>query len=264
MTSSNTSNNNSTILPLPQSKRISQSELIYTLRGCSSNLRVDGRTCSDFRPYTLSTTSNTHNSASKKSPLLLLSNGSSRISLPGSTTDIIVSIKNEIVSPKPNNPESGVIEYNVDFFSSHGTTTGGSFGVSKKVEMEYSQILKRLLWSQLSDLDLTISPGKYCWRVCVDVMILAFDGGSTVVDAISVGVHAALNSMVLPRVTVVEKEFGGAGEKDEFLVDGEDNARPEGVKDCPVIVTICVLRGSVKGGGGGKRRVMIVDANWEE
>ena len=53
---------------------------------------------------------------------------------------------------------------------------------------------------------LCICPGQYCWLLNVDVFIVSCDGNA--LDYVVQATHAALNSVVLPRVSVIDGDGG--------------------------------------------------------
>uniref|UniRef100_A0A7S4WFS9 Ribosomal RNA-processing protein 42 n=1 Tax=Ditylum brightwellii TaxID=49249 RepID=A0A7S4WFS9_9STRA len=244
------------------SSSISFSEVQYITEGCASNLRLDGRSCGDYRPYTISnahhqsTTQNggAYNGGGGKEGPLVLSNGSSRVLLPGCTTDILCSIRAELVKPAPSSPHHGIVDLSVEYQHSGGSNKRSG----RAEELEISSILSKLLLPQLVNRqDLCIMPHKYVWRLFVDVLILSCDG--CVLDACAMAIRSAMSCTLLPKVTPVFQgdaaetmtASGGAGGKgggrrrdNDFLIDGDITHAlpPPGVeKHCPVIVTVSVL-----------------------
>lgn len=231
---------------------ISNAELDYMLEGCNDDFRVDGRTCADIRPYAISGASN---ALSSSSSALILSNGSARIFLPGGATDIICSTKAEIARPALLNPNEGIIDVNVDYFSSSMNSTKRQ---KRLEETELSQIITRLvLPNALSLKSLCILPGKYCWKISIDVLVLADDG--CVVDVASMAIYKALNNTILPVVKPIPKHtdapngaasgsIGGGNKpsaKDDFIIesgDVVDAITPDGALNCPIVLTVCILQ----------------------
>eukprot|EP00585_Thalassiosira_rotula_P009628 CAMPEP_0196146112 /NCGR_PEP_ID=MMETSP0910-20130528/22202_1 /TAXON_ID=49265 /ORGANISM="Thalassiosira rotula, Strain GSO102" /LENGTH=160 /DNA_ID=CAMNT_0041408251 /DNA_START=32 /DNA_END=511 /DNA_ORIENTATION=+ len=114
---------------------VSPSEAHYIIESCLTDFRIDGRTQLEHRPYTItnrsikSKTNIPNNTNNKTAPSLILSNGSSRIHLPGSATDILCSVKADLVHPSPSKPNEGVLELGVDLsLCGGGGTVGGVAG----------------------------------------------------------------------------------------------------------------------------------------
>ena len=253
-------------------------------------MRSDGRSTRDFRPYhatsgadaaaaaaaaTANTAAASSSSPSAPTAPLVLSNGSSRISLPGSDTDVLCSVRAELVVPSAERPGEGVVEMNVDLLPSASSRGGGGDNRRRRTEeMEIAAALTNLLLPHVVDRSaLCVIPGKYVWRLAVDVLVLTCDGN--VVDVCALAIRAAVRSTVLPLVTPVAKagvDSGGGGGggsvvgtttgrvSDDFIVDGDiaKASIPPGAEHCPVVVTVFVLD---KERGGS---VFIVDARSDE
>lgn len=291
---------------------VSSDEARYIIDSCLDDFRIDGRSRIDHRPYAisnrrLSSSSSSLNSISngKKgfitntTPDLVLSNGSSRIHLPGSATDVLCSVKADLVHPSPSRPNAGVCELSVDLslcgdvLLTSGGGSGGSGSAARRRrrqdESELSSLLTRLILPHAVDYNkLVVWAGRYVWRLSIDIVILRADG--CVLDACSMALRAALIDARLPRVKAVIDgnmddgrggknemmggEFGGAGGgmggKNDLLVDGDiSRARPPpGAESCPLIVTISVLRAPLPMNNNGAlvqyRSIPIVDARTEE
>ena len=282
-------------VPSGQNPYLSPAEIRYIVDGCNSDMRTDGRSNRDFRPYhatfgadaaALSSASSSAaggNDTSVSSSListsmapLVLSNGSSRISLPGSDTDVLCSVRAELAVPSAERPSEGVVEMNVDLMPAASSASGGGDNRRRRTEeMEIATVLTNLLLPHVVDRSaLCIIPGKYVWRLAIDVLVLACDGN--VVDVCALSIRAAVRGTLLPLVTPVakagaDKDDGGVdGDtgggtatgrvSDDFIVDGDiaKASIPPGAQRCPVVVTVFVLD---KERGGS---VFIVDARSDE
>ena len=268
---------------------ISASEAHYIIESCLTDLRIDGRSKLEQRPYTITNRStNAKTSQSANAPAFILSNGSSRIHLPGSTTDVVCSVKADLVHPSPSKPNQGVLELNVDLALCGGGGTleasagGGAQKRRRQQREEESQItslLQRLILPHAVDHEsLVVWPGKYVWRLSIDVMVLRCDG--CVLDASSIAIREALQNTKLPKVqAVMEKgnndaDNGGSASKNDLLVDGDHHkaVSPCGAEDCPLVITVSVLSSppsatdAVTSTTGSKRykSIAIIDARTEE
>ena len=269
--------------PSGQNPHLSPAEMRYIIEGCVNDMRSDGRSVRDFRQYGITPSSSSSSSISSSvstaamasSAPLVLSNGSSRVTLPGSDTDVLCSVRAELVVPSALHPNEGAVELNVDLLPSAASVAGSDNRRRRTEEMEIAAILTDLLLPHVVDRSqLCVIPGKYVWKLNVDVMVLTCDGN--VVDVCALAIRSAIRSTVLPMVTPVAKagnedgEAGGSGNSgkasDDFMVDGDiaKASVPPGAESCPVVVTVFVLdkeRGRGNSSGGS---VFIVDAQSDE
>ena len=280
-------------IPSGQNPHLASAEMRYIIEGCVNDMRACGRSVRDFRPFGITPSSSSSSSSASASSVstaaiassapLVLSNGSSRVTLPGSDTDVLCSVRAELVIPSALHPSDGVVELNVDLLPTATSVAGGDNRRRRTEEMEISAVLTDLLLPHVVDRSaLCVIPGKYVWRLNVDVMVLTCDGN--VVDVCALAIRSAIRSTVLPMVTPVAKagadnddgkRGGGSGSgsgssgkvSDDFVVDGDiaKASLPPGAESCPVVVTVFVLdkeRGKNSGGSGGS--VFIVDARSDE
>ncbi|KAL7439068.1 hypothetical protein ACHAXM_009216 [Skeletonema potamos] len=237
---------------------ISASEAHYIIESCLTDLRIDGRSKLEHRPYTI-TNRSTHakTSQSARAPAFILSNGSSRIHLPGSTTDVVCSVKADLVHPSPSKPNQGVLELNVDLSlcGGGGTLEGSAGGGAQKrrrqqreEESQITSLLQRLILPHAVNHEkLVVWPGKYVWRLAIDVMVLRCDG--CVLDASSIAIREALQNTKLPKVQAVmgggndDANNAGSASKNDLLVDGDHQkaVSPSGAENCPLVITVSVL-----------------------
>eukprot|EP00584_Thalassiosira_punctigera_P000087 CAMPEP_0172534350 /NCGR_PEP_ID=MMETSP1067-20121228/6748_1 /TAXON_ID=265564 ORGANISM="Thalassiosira punctigera, Strain Tpunct2005C2" /NCGR_SAMPLE_ID=MMETSP1067 /ASSEMBLY_ACC=CAM_ASM_000444 /LENGTH=383 /DNA_ID=CAMNT_0013319129 /DNA_START=15 /DNA_END=1166 /DNA_ORIENTATION=+ len=276
---------------------ISSSEARYIVESCLADFRIDGRSRLEHRPYAIANRSTqSRTTTGGAAPTLILSNGSSRVHLPGSSTDVLCSVKADLVHPSPKKPNEGVVELGVDLSLCGG---GGSVrGVAssnggqqrraqREEESQISSLLQRLVLPHAVDYEtLAVWPGRYVWRLAVDVVVLRCDG--CVLDASSVAVREALRNTRLPQVKAVmdgaDNDKGGNGNggggsssRNDLMVDGDfkSAAPPVGAEDCPLVATVSVLTAPPSAipenclSKGGKKRqrhrsVSVVDARTEE
>lgn len=217
---------------------ISTAEVTYIRQSCEADIRQDGRTTTGYRPYSLI--------CQKYSPIL--SNSSSRLLLPGSNTDIICSIKAELVHP-PFHASKGIIDLNIDILP-YATEKVERKNIRKE-ELELTSTLSHLLLPHLIDRNkLVIVVGKYVWRLNIDLVVMHCDG--SLLDACGMVIYGAMQKLRLPRVDPIEvdksKEENSAQKSkisDELLIDGDvrNSVTLDGV-DCPIIVTVGIVPGS--------------------
>lgn len=269
---------------------ISASEAHYIIESCVTDLRIDGRSKLEHRPYTI-TNRSTHSKTSQSAtaPAFILSNGSSRVHLPGSTTDVVCSVKADLVHPSPSKPNQGILELNVDLSlcGGGGTLEASSSGggaqkrrrQQREEESQITSLLQRLILPHaVNHEQLVVWPGKYVWRLAIDVMVLRCDG--CVLDVSSIAIREALQNTRLPKVQAVmeggsdDANNAGSTSKNDLLVDGDHHkaVSPCGAEDCPLVITVSVLSSppsatdAVTSTTGSKRykSIAIIDARTEE
>lgn len=185
---------------------LSKSEEDYIREGCRDDCRIDGRTRTDFRTYSIIVNSEVRpadeegnprpfsSSPSSASPPLILSNGSARLISSDQRTHLLCSVKADIVHPAINAPHEGVVELYVDRLTAASTAT-------RKSDDELQALCRSLLLNELLDKSaLCILPHQYVWRITIDLYLLSVIAGS-LLDAASHIIRAALQHTVLPLVT---------------------------------------------------------------
>ncbi|KAG7262561.1 hypothetical protein CRUP_030123, partial [Coryphaenoides rupestris] len=200
--------------------QLSEAEKVYVLHGIRDDLRVDGRSCEDYRHVEMETdvVSNT--------------DGSAKVTL--GHTAVLVGVKAELGKPRPAAPDEGYLEFFVDCSANATPRFEGRGG--EELGMELTNTLYRVFNNKLSlDLrSLCISPGEHCWLLYVDVLLLQCDGN--LYDAISIAIKAALFNTKIPKVLISEAEEGGT--EIELSDDPYDSVRLN-VENVPCIVTLC-------------------------
>mmetsp|Transcript_18243 Transcript_18243/g.28190 ORF Transcript_18243/g.28190 Transcript_18243/m.28190 type:complete len:358 (+) Transcript_18243:42-1115(+) len=261
------------------SGNISPSEMNYIVEGCRDNMRLDGRTCQDYRHYTLSTQSSSSSTTTTSNGggnddgndttigPLVLSNGSARILLPGGGTHVLCSVKADLVHPAPGiTPSEGVLELHVDHAISPSSSSRHQ---RRQADMELQSLLRKLFLPHAVDRQaLCIVPHQYVWRLNIDVLIFACQGN--LVDICAMVMRAALQQTKLPHITPISattnktdgssvtKKSSSSSATSDLAVDGDiiHARRPPGIENCPVIVTTNILK--------CRPTVMLLDATKEE
>lgn len=213
---------------------IGDAEKRFIIHGVQDDLRCDGRGCEDYRHLEMEVglISNTH--------------GSSRLRI--GNTELLVGIKVELEKPSPNLPNQGVVEFNVDCSPNATPQFQGRGGddLSAIIKSLLTRAYKNRLAVNLEKL--CVIPKRNCWALYVDVLIL--ECGGNLLDAVSIGVLAALSNTTIPKLTV---RAGDEGEAEINLPDDPLDAEPLDTSHCPIFVTLCKV---------GHRH--IVDATAEE
>ncbi|TMW59959.1 hypothetical protein Poli38472_000001 [Pythium oligandrum] len=204
--------------------KISASERKYIAEGIADNVRADGRNRLAYRNMLIETS------------LLAQSNGSARVSLENSGTDILASVKLEVASPRPQAPNAGTIQVFVSCSPSVSAKLSGR--AAEELNVELSQLMTRLLCSCPSvDLEeFCIIPGESVWSINVDVMV--FESTGNLPDLMSMAIYAALNDTVFPSVRLV----GVEGEDKTIEVESDPAAgHVMHAENWPICVTLCKI-----------------------
>jgi len=207
---------------------MSDTEVVYTKRGCEAGVRRDGRDVKDFRDLQI------------ENNILPHVNGSSYVRL-GLGMEVMCSIKLDVAEPMPNFPDRGMVTFSLDFSPSCGLK------IDDRRRAELSrQIGERLqcvlLGSSSIDLNsLCIIHGKYCWLVHIDFIVFQLDGDP--LDMCSIACHIALKSTKIPKVDLI---LGGSGFAEDFQVCGDAAAAlPLKTRDVPICVTVVKIGATV-------------------
>ncbi|GAM17782.1 hypothetical protein SAMD00019534_009570 [Acytostelium subglobosum LB1] len=200
-------------------ERISPSETYYIQQGVENGVRADGRTRLDYRHFELDVGEIAH------------ACGSARILL--DNTHVIVGIKADIASPTSDAPNHGMLNVNVDCCPSASPEFEGKG--AEYINVELAKQLERLL-TQGNALDLAslcIVPGKYCWNLYIDAIVL--DSGGNLFDALSIATRAALYNTRLPQIKIVQGEH----EQVEFEVSEDPESYSSvSIDNVPICVTL--------------------------
>jgi len=196
---------------------LSGEEKHYIITGVEDDFRNDGRSCEDYRRISV------------KTRVLSSTNGSADVTLEG--THVIFGVKAEIGEPTPSHLTEGRIEFAVDCTANASPIFEGRGG--DDLALELSCALKRTFCTGALDLkSLGVIPGKACWILHVDALVL--ECGGNLFDALSIGVKAALHSTRLPKLQVI----GEGSEQDIEISDDPYDTVPLDVSNVPVLVTL--------------------------
>ncbi len=229
---------------------------MFIQAGCEHGIRFDGRDVTDFRHISIENSIFPH------------VNGSSRLRVGDGVVEILCSVKVEVTEPSALHPNHGLFEVDVDISPSCNLKTDERRLMEQGLHI--AQQLQRYVVGagaagtggggsgsngngvESSPLDLKalcIIPGKYCWCVSVDLLILAMDGDP--LDACSVAMYVALNCTKIPKI---ELFVGESGSMEDFEVCGDLG---EAVTLNAIHVPLCIS--SCKIG-----QVMVMDATGSE
>lgn len=196
---------------------LSEEEKHFIISGVEEDFRTDGRSCEDYRILNVHT------------GVVTTTNGSAQVKLAG--TNVIVGIKAVIDQPLPDAQDRGRIEFFVDCSANASPVFEGRGG--HDLALELSGALARTFCHGTLDLhSLCVIPGKTCWVLYIDALIL--ECGGNLFDAISIAVKAALKDTRIPDLTVI----GDGSEKDIEVSDDPYDVLPIDISNVPVLVTL--------------------------
>ncbi|THD19520.1 Exosome complex exonuclease RRP42 [Fasciola hepatica] len=153
---------------------LSDLERYYIIQGAELGCRSDGRAPDEFRPLEMET------------GILSHATGSARVRL--GETHIMGCVKMEVGKPLPNHHDEGRIEINVECYPT--ATRSANERSAKEIAENLQATLQSAYRSDLFDLkSLCIEPGRQCWTVYVDLLLL--EGGGNFLDAASIVIKAA-------------------------------------------------------------------------
>eukprot|EP00943_MAST-04B_sp_MAST-4B-sp1_P000281 g281.t1 len=178
------------------SSKLSKAERSFILSGVKQNIREDGRGRFDLRPVLIET------------GFLIHVNGSARLTNTLLNTDIVASVKADFAQPRKESPDQGKILINVKTMNEYTLQNNNSDSNSTNNTTVLSEMLQRTFSDPTFLKTLCILPSYHCWQLNVDVLIVSSDG--SLFDNLVQVVHAALHSVVLPKVSILN---GDGGEK---------------------------------------------------
>lgn len=195
----------------------SREERLFINGGILLDFRTDGRCCNDYRHLRVNT------------GIISSANGSAEIEL--GKTRAMVGIKAELAEPEVLSPNIGLIHFFVECTANASPSFEGKGG--DDVALELSNGLAEILNEKTLDLEsLCIVPGKHCWSLFVDAVVLECDGN--LFDALSLAVKAALSNTLLPTLLV----SGDSDDVDIEVSDDHYDVKPIDASRVPVMVTV--------------------------
>lgn len=182
---------------------VSSAEKEYIVAGCNDLVRADGRGTDDFRPISIENHIFPHVS------------GSSRVRVSDSV-DILCSVKLEAAEPADHIPNEGLLAISVDISPSCQLLMD-----DRQLQAYEAQIAEKLqsvlgISSAIDLCNLCIIPGKFCWSVQIDLVILQMDG-----DPLETCSIASFLALSCAKVPLVETSIGESGLMEDFEVLGD-------------------------------------------
>jgi exosome complex RNA-binding protein Rrp42 (RNase PH superfamily) len=220
--------------------RLSVSERAYIERGIQLDVRNDGRGNLGMRRVRVTVNELPH------------AHGSARCVLGASATEVLVSVKAELVAVVPGAPEAPCVECAAQ------TLVGGG-GAAE--DSALAAALQALLGAPgaVPRAALAVAPaGRWQWRLLVDALVLAEDGSA--LDAASVAAAAALRATRLPALRAVRSgsaSGAGAGAPEGLELELNDDPGAAWALPCAASLPLALTLHYVKG-------LAVVDATAEE
>lgn len=211
---------------------ISDSQKAYIIESVSKDVRCDGREQRETRDVEITC------------GVIAQAAGSSRVRLGG--TDVIVAVKAEIGTPELDAPDRGLCEFSVECSPLASPAFRGRGGddlsaeLSSAIEKAYGVGISQKTSDSPIDLaSLCILPGKSCWVLYIDALVLDLDG--SVVDAIAIGCRAALHDTRIPKVEI-QKD----GDEEDFEIDDDpEQATRVDVSKVPLSLSVGLIGSSI-------------------
>lgn len=205
---------------LARKEDLSGSEREFIRRGIECNVRADGRERLETRFFSLVPNAVPH------------ANGSARVRLDG--TDVLVTVNAEVGEPEVERPGEGRVVCAAECSPSAGPHLRGYGGQDAAVQLSAS-LTRFVARSGCVDLAaLCIIPGKRCWVLHVDALVLDYAGN--VMGAASMAARAAMRAARLPAVEVVPGER--PEDREIEVCDDPFETRPVAHTGLPVCVTL--------------------------
>ncbi|XP_057292268.1 exosome complex component RRP42-like [Hydractinia symbiolongicarpus] len=199
------------------SLNLSTEEKHFIIAGVEEDFRTDGRSCEDYRMVTVETN------------VLSNTNGSAQVKLAG--TNVLIGVKAVIDEPLPTQTNEGRIEFFVDCSANASPIFEGRGG--DELALELSSALQRMFCKNTLNLaSLCVIPGKTCWVLYIDALVL--ECGGNLFDAVSIGIKAALHNTRIPNLKII----GEGSEQDIEISDDPYDTSPLNVDNVPVMVTL--------------------------
>ncbi len=143
-----------------------------------------------------------------------------------------------------------MIDLNINILPFSSNASAQDRKATRRQEMEVSSTLSHLLLPHLLNRNnLVVLEGRYVWRLNIDILVTHCEGN--LMDSCSMAIWGALQKIRLPSVVPIENASQGTGANsnatkktsDEVMLDSDiaNSVTPEGVLDCPIIVTVYLI-----------------------
>ncbi|XP_058515627.1 uncharacterized protein LOC131479000 [Ochotona princeps] len=231
---------------------MSAAEQLFLEEGAECGVREDGRACCDVLPSDVMThvLPQCHASAAVRS----------------SENAVLCGVQLQVGKPSALAPGEGIVFLGIDCAAAVGPRVGGGGAAGARGPSDFaegtggSQRMQSLLVdlmlgpAAIDKSKLCILPGKLCFHVYIDCMVLM--AGGSLLDALSLSIVAALRTLILPNVFVEtdeededEKE-GDEGEGDNAILNVACDERPHDVSvrlQCYIYSYIRQIHRNLKG-----------------
>lgn len=195
----------------------SEGELALVISSVSENFRIDGRSCFDIRRTKV------------KTGVVPSCNGSAQVQ--STNCNITVGVKVEVGQPSPDEPDCGVVEFNVECSANANPRFEGRGGEATAQEIVF--VLANALTPSIDRKALCITKGHKAWIVYVDVLILECSCLSQLIDLSALGIKAALYNTRVPRLIADEED-----PNDFILSPDSEEYCPVDTTDMPILLTL--------------------------
>ncbi|CAF0767966.1 unnamed protein product [Brachionus calyciflorus] len=203
---------------------LSEYEKIFLLHGVQDDLRLDGRAPNDYRPIRVEF-ENINNSY-----------GSCQLIL--GDTKVVAAVKAELDTPDVCTPDMGKLDFFVDCSANAAPEFQGRGG--EQIASQIVNILTNLFSSKNFDLtQLCVVPGKKCWHLYVDIVLLESSGN--LYDACALATKLALSRARFPKLKIKSDD---EGQVEIDFADDVDEVIQLNVESLPHSVSVCKIGNS--------------------
>lgn len=195
----------------------SDGELAIVVSGVVDNFRMDGRSCFEFRRFTV------------RKGVFTSCNGSAQIQ--SVKCNITVGVKMEVGPPLPDEPGMGIVEINVDCSANAHPKFEGRGG--DDIAQEIVFVLENSIIPCIDRKSLCISEGHKVWVVYIDVLILECSCVSQLIDLSALAIKAALSDTKVPKL-IADEEDGN-----DFVLSPDcEEYCPIDAEKIPILLTL--------------------------
>ena len=204
-----------------KTSKLSKGERDFVLSGVRQNVREDGRGRFELRPVLIET------------GFLIHVHGSARLTNNLLNTDIIASVKADFSQPAKETPNHGKISVGVKTMNEYTLENKNLDNSLTNKTTILGEMLQRIFSDPAFLKTLCILPSHHCWLLNIDVLIVSSSG--SLFDNLVEVIHAALHSVVLPKVSVLN---GDGGEK---ILDMSNDPTANTYLDTTMLPLCCTL-----------------------
>lgn len=206
---------------------ISPTEKVFITDGISREIRADGRRTDQIRKLVIETDCIPH------------ANGSAQVTVENGS-NILVGIRLDLGMPDFQEPTEGKVICTVDC-SASSRIDQYEYKSIRDVNAELAEAIHRILSSSIDKKSLCIIPGKSCWILYVDAVIL--DYGGNLMDPLMLAIQAAISATPIPKVVInrLSEDVNSKEYADFSLEIDESSLSYFELKNFPLCISIFII-----------------------